>query len=181
MNKIILLIISSLMSGYIHADVGDKWPTEQELSKAPIWPSKYNGNPKLCNKPNEDHFYKYQNDAGYVDEESYEIDSYVDLNLDGTCEIVAFQRMYCGNKECSFNAFQIKEKDVKDLGQVALGEYLVPKNGWLQIRNKSYTSNSYSIHLIRFINGSYRFYRSDRFEYFEKNNKTKYLKTDYRE
>ncbi|VAW78335.1 hypothetical protein MNBD_GAMMA15-378 [hydrothermal vent metagenome] len=180
MNKIILIIISALISGYIHADVGDKWPSEQELSKAPTWPSKYNGNPRLCNKPNEELFYKYQNDVGYVDEEAYEIDSYIDLNLDGICEIIAFQRMYCGNKECGYIAFQVTKQGVKDLGQVALGDFLAPLNGWLQIRSRSYTGAHYSIHLVKFINGSYRFYRSDRFEYFEKNNQTKYIKTDYR-
>lgn len=168
------------MSGHIQADVGDKWPEEQELSKAPAWPSKYNGNPKLCNKPNEDYFFKYQNDAGFVDEEAYEIDSYVDLNLDGTCEIIAFQRMYCGNKECGYTAFQVTKQEVKELGPGALGEFLTPLNGWLQIRSRSYTGNHYSLHLVKYINGSYRFYRSDRFEYFEKNNKTKYIKTDYR-
>ncbi len=180
MRKILHLITILIVSTSLHADVGDKWPSEQELAKAPSWPTKYTGNPKSCQKPNEDHFYEFLNNAGYIDEEAYEVDSYVDLNMDGTCEIIAFQRMYCGNRECSFDAFQINGKEVKDLGQVALGEYLIPYNGWLQIRNKNYTGNFYSIHLIRFINGSFRFYRSDRFEYIEKNNDTVYKSTEYR-
>lgn len=179
MKKISLIIIGTLFSFSINADVGNKWPSKQEVSKAPSWPIKYKGNPKLCKKPSKELFNMYQSEAGYIGEEIFEVDSYVDLNLDGKCEIIAFQRAYCGNKECSYNGFQVADNEIKDIGQISLGEFLTPHNGWLQIRSKSYTGNYYNIILVKHIKGSYRNYRTDQFEYLEKQRATKYKSTKY--
>ena len=178
MNKILLFIIFSFLTLPAYSDMGTKWPSESEMAKATLWPEKYTGNPSSCKKFNESLFIKYQEEIGYVDDEKFTIESHVDLNLDGTCEIIAYQRAYCGNKQCGYVAFHLNNNEIINIGDIFLGEYLAPRNGWLQIRGSSYSGYDYSLHLLQYKNGAYKYIKTDRFRYDEKSNKTEYITSE---
>jgi len=171
----ILLIFTSLA----FADLGTKWPTQHEMDKAPAWPEKYSGNPKSCQKISEENFIKSQEEDGYVGEEEFTIDSQIDLNLDGVCEIIAYQKIYCGNIQCGYVAFHYKDNKYIRLGDIYPDEFLVPHDGWLQVRGYTYTGQDYALHLIRYDNGSYHYVRTDRYKYDEQSNRTIYINSEY--
>lgn len=171
----LLILISTLAV----ADLGTATASKEELAKAPAWPKPYKGNPEKCKRVNEQAFMKQENIKIPKEEtphgqeaDKYYIESQVDLNLDGVCEIIALERCYA--KWCSYFVYQLKAGRFVRLGEILRGgEYLEPHNGWLQIKSMSYTGATYFYHLSRFEDGAYRSVRRDEYkEIFDKKSRT---------
>jgi len=151
------------------ADVGDVWPKQEEMDKAPETPTVLDVDVTDCQQPDPEPFLERMRSKGYIDADAYRIsnDGYMDLNQDGVCEIIAFQRMYCGSGGCSNTVWQIDGDDFRYIG---LGPsrgrftFYEPHNGYLQFRDASYSGVSYAFHYYRFEDGEYRRWRSDRFK-----------------
>lgn len=141
--------------------------TENITKKTPLTPpdspKKYNGDPKNCQKISEIEFLDTMNrDIKYKDEK-YRVSSQIDLNLDGVCEILAYQKYVCGSGGCSSDAFQLVNNSYKHIGSGFNGVTLLePLNGWLQA--SSYGKNGWCCHTLTFIsyiNGKYQSVRRD--------------------
>lgn len=170
--RLIVTLLFILPFTPLIADVGSNWPSKDEMDKAPSWPKKYTGDPTKCKKIDRKIFLSQFGKP----EESYVIERQVDLNLDGICEVITYAPAQCG-KWCAYDALQLQSNKLVHIGEVALGEYLVPYNGWLQIRSRSYTGRYYYYHLLRRINGKYQYYRKDEYQESYDSGKTKYIRT----
>ena len=156
-------------SGYCFADVGDVWPTQEEIDKAPETPAALEVDVRDCTAPDAGKFLEMMRSKGFVGDDAYRIsdDGFADLNQDGICEILASQRMYCGMGGCSNPAFQLDGDAFRFIGIGPSGTHIAfyaPHNGYLQCRHASYSGTSYAYHYYRFEDGQYRRWRSDRFE-----------------
>jgi len=185
-KKVVLVLL--FCSSFSFADVGDVWPEQEEIDKAPESPAVLDVDVADCQAPESEWFLEAMRAKGYVADDEYRIsnDGFMDLNQDGICEIIAFQRVYCGMGGCSQLAFQLDGDDFKFIG---LGPssyqdtFYEPHNGYLQFKGASYSGSSYSFHYYRFEDGQYRRWRSDRFEenwrLNTKERKTLYKHTEY--
>jgi len=168
--------LAILAFGITNADVGSKWPDASEMAKAPAWPKAFRGDPNQCKKIEPEAFLSKVNETLTSAEDKYQIQAQVDLNLDGVCEVVAYQPVNCG-KWCLYQGFVLRNGKYVSLGEVAPGEYLEPFNGWLQIKTSSYTGPYYFFHLLRFEKGEYKYHRRDEYKEIEIEEKTKYTRT----
>lgn len=167
MRKAIFVLLFYSCNGF--ADVGDVWPQPEEIDKAPETPAVLEVDVTDCKMPDSEKFLELMRSKGFVADDEYRIsnDGFMDLNQDGICEIIAFQRMYCGTGGCSNTVFQLDGDDFKFIGIGPSRSHIPfyePHNGYLQFRDASYTGRSYSYHYYRFEDGQYRRWRSDRFE-----------------
>lgn len=178
MAKYLSFLFLSIVLGVASVQAAGKWPSAKEQAKAPAWPVRYSGNPSSCKEPNTDPFYAYMQKHGYVDDKEFEIDAYIDLNLDGDCEIIAYQMSQCTATGCRYIAFHLNNKKVRNIGQVDFGEYLSPVKGWLQLKSKSSSGNNYKYQLYKYVNGAYRVVRTDHYKYSNKHKTTQYLHTE---
>lgn len=183
---VMVLIFFTIFSVNTLADVGVDWPDTEEMSKAPAWPKEYVGNVNECEKKE----IKLSTD--------YVINSHIDLNLDGICEVIAYNPDLCG-KWCVHEGFQIVEDDYQYIGDIDIYgiTYLEPYNGWLQIQSSSYSGSTYYFHLHRFessnlsgnsiyallnrLETGYKLVRSDEFDWDDSLGKTAYVGTWYEE
>jgi len=174
--KRLSLIVVLLVVGSAFADLGNDWPDSAELAKAPPWPKKYDGNPFKCMPVSEEAFLKQVNPKGETD--PFRVERQIDLNMDGTCELVAYQPSMCG-KWCGYVAFLLRDGNFVNIGGVILSEYLEPDKGWLQLKAASYTGSTYFYFLFRFDGQQYRIVRRDEFKTVPVNGKRKtvYIKT----
>jgi len=184
-NAVFALVFYSC---FCSADVGDVWPEQDEIDKAPETPAAIDVDVTNCQAPDFEKFLKVMRSKGYVGDDEFRMSNVgnMDLNRDGICEIIAFQRVYCGSGGCSNVAFQIDGNDYKYIGMGPSRFHIafyVPHNGYLQFRDASYTGTSYSYHYYRFEDGQYRRWRSDRFkaQWFQDTEESKsfYLRTEY--
>lgn len=146
--------------GTANADVGMDWPSEAEQAKAPAWPAPWQGaNPQACDAVSGQQFLDQWGGEGPG---TYRIDHQADLNMDGICEVLAYDPELCG-KWCSYEVFVLRQDEFSRLGEVALGDYLEPYNGWLQVRSRSYNGNGYLYQLWQHDGEGYRLVRTDEY------------------
>jgi len=100
------------------ADVGDVWPQQEEIDKAPEPPVALKVDVTDCEAPDSEKFLDSMRSKGFAADDEYTISNngFMDLNQDGICEIIAFQRVYCGSGGCSNTVFQLDGDDFKYIG-----------------------------------------------------------------
>ena len=176
MTRITCVLLVHILAAVAFADVGSQWPDAKEIAKAPAWPKAFRGDPTQCKKIEPEKFLSNVNKPTIEDQNRYVIETQVDLDLDGVCEVIAYRPVNCG-KWCAYEGFRFHDGMYQLIGEITLGEFLEPYNGWLQIKSSSYTGAYYFYFLTRFQDGAYKYYRRDEFKEDVAERKTMYLRT----
>lgn len=161
--KLFVFYIYLLLSFNVHADLGMAALEQEEAQKAPPWPEKYSGDVTKCNAPKVDALLTMLNKKeNHNGSQEYVVNSFIDLNADSLCEVVVFDKNAC-EKWCDYRLFQYENQEFSDIGEIMLGEYLEPIDGWLQIKAGAYTGNVNLFFLLAKKNGMYKIIRTDEF------------------
>jgi len=189
LKHFLLLVFSFAFVMSAHCDVGGEPPSAEELAKAPPWPKKFSGNLKECKKLDESLVLnKYHGDWKTRSPQHPITIEQIDLNLDGTCEILVLDTAGCGNKLCEYRGYQWQGVQWRELGDVFRGEFLEPYGGWIQIGSMRPSGANYYRALFRYSSAGasntgdwYRVYRRDTFQHTNVSGvwKTTYVRTVY--
>jgi len=164
----------------------DPGPDSYELSKAPEWPKPYaettsNNANQSCKRP--DNYKSAINKLNEnEDSESFLFDArqFIDLNLDGKCEVILLQKYTCGTSGCGTSVGIFEGDKIKFIGGSRLHFTLLePYGGWLQMEGwgrSGMTRRTRS--LFRFNGKEYAVFRTDTWDS-EKQGKMMYQGTEY--
>lgn len=182
MKLIILLFMFTISCPLLADRLG---PSTSAFEKAPPLPQTYSGSVENCQQFSKLHFEDEINKHLKYKSDAYILHSQIDLNLDGICEIIAYQQYTCGTGGCGLSIFKDTEQGFKEIefdnfdfrGGVT---YLEPKNGWLQM--STYSQSGWCCQtstFVSFIDGKYRLIRKDNFKATELESHSDYIGTDY--